>query len=677
MESAWITPLLDWIAAHPGWSSLIVVLITFSESLAVIGFFVPGVLLLFGIGALVAVGSLDLWITLVCAAFGAVAGDVVSFWLGRHFKEGLRTVWPFSRYPLLLGRGESFFQRHGGKSVLFGRFVGPIRAIVPAIAGMVGMSPLRFLIIDTLSAIAWAPAYIVPGIVFAASLGLAAAVATRLAVLLVLLIVLLWLTVWLVRRTVGFLQPRATRMVTEILNWSRGRRVIGGLATAVLDPYQSETRGLLLFALILMGVAAIVMTLMATVGPASAGLDSAVHGLMRELSTPLSDRLMSVFARMGDGAVNAAVIAAVGLWWAWRRHWPAVVHWLSAMVFGLLLILVQAVMQALLHTPGAGGDILGRPVMIAMVYGFVSVVVARELPGPWRWAPYLVASLIILASTLARLYFGMLPFSELLVTVTVAFLWMVLLGVAYRRHNPAGLHVAGTAIVALVVFSVAAVWQMHRAGEAVHHPASERHLSMTSAQWWEEGWRALPSQRVDFIGKSKQPLSIQWLGGVADITARLLQRGWSPPVPVTPANTLLWLKPRPLVGELPVLPQVHDGHYERIVLVHTPDAGGKQLVLRLWKSGVTLTDVPANSALWVGYVAYQVIKEPLIFLSLPLPGRDFDTPLPRLQQDLDGLEFRRVRQPPDHVNGTADRVRWDGTVLLIRATGAGGGSGEK
>ena len=67
-----------------------------------------------------------------------------------------------------------FFEKYGGKSVAFGRFVGPMRAVIPLVAGMMGMPTGRFLAANILSAIVWAPVYLLPGIVFGASLELAA-----------------------------------------------------------------------------------------------------------------------------------------------------------------------------------------------------------------------------------------------------------------------------------------------------------------------------------------------------------------------------------------------------------------------------------------------------------------------------------------------------------------------
>jgi len=66
---------------------------------------------------------------------------------------------------------------------LFGRFVGPVRPVIPAVAGMMQMPAGRFLAVNVASALVWAPAYLLPGIAFGASLELAAEVAGRLAVL--------------------------------------------------------------------------------------------------------------------------------------------------------------------------------------------------------------------------------------------------------------------------------------------------------------------------------------------------------------------------------------------------------------------------------------------------------------------------------------------------------------
>ncbi|MGA7800376.1 MAG: DedA family protein, partial [Gammaproteobacteria bacterium] len=251
MFPATLQPLLDWLAAHPTWAGLAVFVIAGSESLAVVGLFVPGALLLFGVGALVAAGSLELGPTLAWATAGAVAGDGLSFWLGRHFHQRLRLMWPFNRSPELMARAVDFFYRHGGKSVVMARFVGPLRPIIPAVAGMLDMSAARFFWINVLSAAVWAPAYILPGMALGASLQLAAQVAGRLVVLIVLLLAAVWLSLWLVRQVLRRLQPHTSALIGRTLDWSRNHPVIRPLAGALLDPEHPEARGLAVLAAIL------------------------------------------------------------------------------------------------------------------------------------------------------------------------------------------------------------------------------------------------------------------------------------------------------------------------------------------------------------------------------------------------------------------------------------------
>ena len=123
-----------------------------------------------------------------------------------------------TRYPELIPKGERFFQRHGGISILFGRFVGPVRSIIPAVAGMMHMPPVRFYLVNILSALAWAPVVILPGVAFGASLNLASAVALRFAELLAAVILLVWFVGWVLHRLLGKLMARVLLRVLLIFN---------------------------------------------------------------------------------------------------------------------------------------------------------------------------------------------------------------------------------------------------------------------------------------------------------------------------------------------------------------------------------------------------------------------------------------------------------------------------
>jgi undecaprenyl-diphosphatase len=162
--------LLAWIAAHPGWAGAVLGGVAFTESLAIVGLAVPGAAVMVGMGTLIGAGHLPFWPLVAWAVAGAIAGDGLSYWLGRHYQQQLRKLWPLTHYPALLTQGEVFFARYGSLSIAFGRFVGPIRAVIPLVAGMLGMPPGTFWVANCLSALAWAPIYLSPGIVLGAGL---------------------------------------------------------------------------------------------------------------------------------------------------------------------------------------------------------------------------------------------------------------------------------------------------------------------------------------------------------------------------------------------------------------------------------------------------------------------------------------------------------------------------
>ena len=156
MDTGWTQELLAWLNAHPAWGFTIVFLVALFESLVLIGILLPGIVILFGVGTLIGLGIMELIPIWLAATSGAFLGDFLSYLLGHRFRGHLLDVWPFSRYPALMERGTLFFHSHGAKSVVAGRFIGPLRPIIPAVAGMMGMKPGRFIAGDIPACVTWA-----------------------------------------------------------------------------------------------------------------------------------------------------------------------------------------------------------------------------------------------------------------------------------------------------------------------------------------------------------------------------------------------------------------------------------------------------------------------------------------------------------------------------------------
>ncbi|MEH6502300.1 MAG: DedA family protein [Cycloclasticus sp.] len=158
------------ILQYPIWAGAIVFLVAMIESLAIIGFIVPGVAIMFAIGALISNGTLDLLSTVIWAAAGASIGDGLSFALGWHYKDKVYQLAWLKRHQDLLDNGHVFFEKYGVLSILIGRFVGPIRAVIPLIAGILRMPIKQYIPINIIASALWAPAYLLPGLFFAEAL---------------------------------------------------------------------------------------------------------------------------------------------------------------------------------------------------------------------------------------------------------------------------------------------------------------------------------------------------------------------------------------------------------------------------------------------------------------------------------------------------------------------------
>ena len=166
MFADFLNTLTELINQNPTWAGLIVFLIAMVESLAIIGIIVPGVAIMFAVGALISNGTLDLVSTVLWAAAGASLGDGLSFALGKHYDQRVYNVNWFKNNPTVLEKGHRFFEKYGIFSVLIGRFVGPIRAVIPLVAGILDMPLKKYIPINIVASLLWAPAYLLPGFFF-------------------------------------------------------------------------------------------------------------------------------------------------------------------------------------------------------------------------------------------------------------------------------------------------------------------------------------------------------------------------------------------------------------------------------------------------------------------------------------------------------------------------------
>jgi len=189
----WLDSITSWLTLNPSWLGVALFLVSFLECMAIAGIIVPGTVALFAIAALAGSGILQLSEALLLGFLGGVLGDLISYFLGRRFHQNIRNLPGLRQHPEWIAGAETYFQRYGIASLLVGRFIGPLRPMLPMVAGMCDMPFVRFALVSVVAAAGWSVAYILPGWATGAAIRLplpegfwpeAAVVAAGLAVLL-------------------------------------------------------------------------------------------------------------------------------------------------------------------------------------------------------------------------------------------------------------------------------------------------------------------------------------------------------------------------------------------------------------------------------------------------------------------------------------------------------------
>lgn len=620
--SSWTNDLLNWVNANPGWGAFFVFSVSFLESLVLVGILLPGIMILFGIGTLIGLGVLDITPVWIAASFGAFLGDALSYALGRKYREHLLDVWPFSRYPGMMERGLQFFRKHGAKSVVAGRFIGPLRPIIPAVVGIMRMRPTRFMAADVFACIAWAPAFLVPGILFGASLEVASEYTGRLAVVLVILLSVLWLTWWLLRLAYEPLAKRSARWLRHAIRWTRRHPLLGRISGPVLDPAQPEVLSVTMLGILLVVIfwGLVMLLFLSPFSTQPQALDQAVQNLALSLRNHLADPVMVAIAQLSRWQVMLLSSTAVLLWLVGAGRRQAAIHWLIAIVGGWFIQLLlgwglRATPQVFQMPPEAVVGPSSAMSLATVVFVFFAVMIAREVRRKHRQWPYMAAGLILTVLALARIYLGLEWLSGALMGLSLGLAWTLVVGIAYRQRafHPFSGATAGTIFYGAMFFLL--VWQVNenveRETTALQAVMPLEQMSMQD--WWQSGWAELPTDRTGGSSPDTRHFNAQLVGDPGRLVQALSRNGWEP----VQESDWLWvlqaLNPEPDTASLPLLGRAFKGRSEALILRRMLPESGALITLRLWDSGVRLQ--PRDQVVYLVQVSEEKLVQLLGFFS--------------------------------------------------------------
>jgi undecaprenyl-diphosphatase len=393
----WLDSVTGWLTVNPQWLAAAVFIVAFVECLAIAGLIVPGTVLLFAVAVLAGSGALSLSETLLLGFLAGVLGDIVSYFIGRHFHQNIRRLPGLRHHPEWIAGAETYFQRYGIASLLVGRFIGPLRPMLPMVAGMFDMPFPRFLAISLLAAAGWSVAYLLPG----------------------------WAT------------GAAIRLPLPEGFWPEAGIVAGSIAAMVVLSITSSMRRHRKATVLIAGMSCLILAGLFIGYPYLTALDQGVMTLIQEHRKPMLDELAVTFTLIGEFRNMLMFSALLTGLLLLTRQWRQAVFACSTLLFTALANTATKQFFARVRP-----EVLSDPlVSYSMPSGHASgsfalfltlaVLAGRGQPPRLRLTWLLLGCLPALSIALSRVYLGahwptdVVAGAMLAACVCAASLWLI------------------------------------------------------------------------------------------------------------------------------------------------------------------------------------------------------------------------------------------------------------
>jgi membrane protein DedA with SNARE-associated domain len=609
----YVQPLTDWLQNNPSWSLFITFFIALTESLAIIGSIVPGSVTMTAIGILAGSGIMPIDLTLLAAVLGAVAGDSLSYALGYVYSEQLTEMWPFSKYPKWLHYGKDFFEIHGGKSVLIGRFVGPLRSIIPVIAGILHMKHWRFLIANIISAIGWSLLYIIPGVIIgAASHELSTESATRLFVLILVLLVCIWLfsllLKWIVRWLSSYLKPYLHRLWLKLKNNALLIQIYNAITPKnETDHYPTAALALCTIICLLCFTTLLALTI-STDWLSYINLPS--HLFFQSFNTELL-KLFAIFCtQLTCTATIICLFSICCCWFAYHKNFSTILYLLILIVYtGLLALLLTHIVNSprppglLVVLPGSSFPPINLAIATAL-YGFILFYINNNYILP---SNTLKTTLFIILSFsgFSSVYLGDYWISDIFAAYFVGAIICLVICLIYRKANWQAQKKSHSSLMVLslfigIILSSSISTYINFYTLSYNHTPYHKEILLNEDNWWQQKKPILQTYQLSRIGKRISILNIQFAGNIDELQNSLMKNGWESHTDSFFTNLLMLMNKQADGVKLPLFSQLYENKSPVLMMTYTDKQSKLALELRVWESNYNLIEL--NKALWIGSV---------------------------------------------------------------------------
>ncbi len=664
-----LQPLLNWLSLYPNFTYFCIFLLSLSESLVIVGLIVPGIAIMTIIGTLVGAGYINFWPTLIASILGAIIGDGLSYWIGQKFQHQIRMWWIFRRHPIIITRCEEFFNKHGRKSVVFGRFVGPVRPMIPAVAGMMKMPPTNFYLVNIISAFLWAPVYLFPGVIVGTSLSeLPPEVNKKIISLLIIILFSIWGTAKIVKSLYYHIKKRVRKFSNNIFLYAESNS-LHLLQKIIKHPLTHKTQqaDTFLFFIILL-----IVTILFIISTNSHALATSLNPFFKQLSLMLhtsnnhyNNLLLTIYNNCNLTVLLLSFVYILGYFALASINTSDK----NIFVFKRTIILTSALLLSFFATFYFLTKTIAYPSpyelnynifyysfpnlnigLLTLLLGYLGVIKYCNNPIAYKYSSFgFYAIAILTLFVLLSLYMGYAWVSDIIGAILISSCLLLIFCIIYWQDPLENLdfkhfYKIGSIIFTCMILINSSVFYFYSKNK---HDILSANSHIISTEINLTDWQQQPDELFDSI--NDPIINVHWLEDKENIIQILTDANWHKHPDFNFSNLLKIFKNHPDINEIPLQPKFYQDNAAKINYSKY-EGNNKILNIRLWQSEYKIN----GKNLWIGTIEFLKSKKYFnLFTTLGhWPTAEFANSTEQLALDLQNhkVDYKIISSENKHID---------------------------